>query len=117
MLTGRHLSQANTRTKVMMKHGLEPVPHVRDLDPELPPAADDVVARAMAKERSGRFPTCWVSGLLVGLNGSGEPLPVLTAASTSTPGLAATRVPPPDDPQPKGPQLPLRRRRSIPTRS
>lgn len=57
MLTGRQPYRANTPTKVMMKHVLEPVPHIREVDPELPAAADDIVARAMAKERSRRYPT------------------------------------------------------------
>jgi serine/threonine protein kinase len=57
MLTGQQPYQANTPAKVMMKHVLEPVRHVRDLEPRLSAAVDGVVARAMAKERSGRFGT------------------------------------------------------------
>jgi serine/threonine protein kinase len=57
MLTGEQPYQATTPTKVMMKHVLDPVPHVRDLDPGLSSEADEIVARGMAKERSARFPT------------------------------------------------------------
>jgi hypothetical protein len=57
MLTGQQPYRANTPTKVMMKHVLEPVPHMRDLEPALPSAADEIVARAMSKERNSRFAT------------------------------------------------------------
>jgi hypothetical protein len=39
----------------MMKHVLDPVPRIRDVDPRLPPGADEVIARAMAKDRRERY--------------------------------------------------------------
>jgi serine/threonine protein kinase len=79
MLTGQQPYRANTPTRVMMKHVLEPVPHVRDLDPALPPAVDQVVARTMAKERSGRFPTAGrlADALVELLEGAPRPVAVL----------------------------------------
>jgi serine/threonine-protein kinase len=57
MLTGQQPFIADTPTKLMMKHVLEPVPRIRDVDPRLPPGADDVIARAMAKDRRERYGT------------------------------------------------------------
>jgi len=55
MLTGKQPYTADTPTKLMMKHVLEPVPHLRDLDPAQLSAADQIVAQAMAKDREQRF--------------------------------------------------------------
>ena len=55
MLTAKQPYTADTPTKLMMKHVLEPVPHLRDLDPTQLPAADQIVAQAMAKDREERF--------------------------------------------------------------
>ncbi|MGH2620009.1 MAG: protein kinase domain-containing protein [Anaerolineales bacterium] len=57
MLTGKQPYQADTPTKLMMKHVLDPVPRIRDFDPRLPEGADEVVGRAMAKARQARFAT------------------------------------------------------------
>jgi len=57
MLTGKQPYQADTPTKLMMKHVLDPVPRIRDFDPRLPEGADEVVGRAMAKDRQARFAT------------------------------------------------------------
>jgi len=57
MLTGKQPYQADTPTKLMMKHVLDPVPRIRDFDPRLPEGADAVVGRAMAKDRQERFAT------------------------------------------------------------
>lgn len=79
MLTGQQPYRANTPTKVMMKHVLEPVPHVRDLNLRLPQAIDEVVARAMAKERSRRFTTAGglTEAYLGLLDGAARPVSVL----------------------------------------
>ena len=55
MLTGQQPFTADTPTKLMMKHVLDPVPRIRDVDPRLPPGADEVIARAMAKDRRERY--------------------------------------------------------------
>ena len=55
MLTGKQPYTADTPAKLMMKHVLEPVPHIRDLDSNQLPAADQIVAQAMAKDRDERF--------------------------------------------------------------
>jgi serine/threonine-protein kinase len=55
MLTGQQPFSADTPTKLMMKHVLEPVPRIRDVDPRLPSGADEVIAKALAKDRRQRY--------------------------------------------------------------
>ncbi len=57
MLTGQLPYQADTPTKTMMMHLLEPVPHIKEKKSELPIGIDDVIAKAMAKEPGDRFAT------------------------------------------------------------
>jgi len=55
MLTGHLPYEADTPAKMMMKHILEPVPQILSNRPDLPPEAEEVVSRALAKERDQRF--------------------------------------------------------------
>ena len=57
MLTGKQPYYAETPTKVMMKHVLDPVPNVLDLKPDLAQGCQTIIARAMAKERDDRYAT------------------------------------------------------------
>lgn len=57
MLTGKHPYQTNTPIAVAVKHIFEPVPHILDMVPSLPIEVQEVIGRAMAKERGGRFVT------------------------------------------------------------
>jgi hypothetical protein len=57
MLTGKAPYQANTPSRVMMMHVLEPVPRIISLNPDLSPAVEAIIACAMAKEPSQRYPT------------------------------------------------------------
>lgn len=55
MLTGHLPYEADTPAKMMMKHILEPVPQILKNRPDLPPEAEQVVGKALAKERDERF--------------------------------------------------------------
>lgn len=55
MLSGQQPYSADTPAKVMMKHVLDPVPRLRDLDPELLPDANRIIKRALAKDREERY--------------------------------------------------------------
>jgi hypothetical protein len=57
LLTGEQPYEAESSTQQMMAHVLEPVPDVLEANPELPPAAQDVIDKAMAKEPDERYTT------------------------------------------------------------
>lgn len=57
MLTGRKPYRADTPVKQMMAHVLNPIPHIREFKPELPDGFEEVMQRALAKERNERFST------------------------------------------------------------
>ncbi len=57
MLTGRKPYRADTPVKQMMAHVLNPIPHIRELKPDLPDGFEEVIQRVLAKEREERFNT------------------------------------------------------------
>ncbi len=57
MLTGRLPYESDTPMGVIVKHITEPVPQILSANPDLPPAIETVIARAMAKDREDRFAT------------------------------------------------------------
>jgi len=57
MLSGVQPYQATTPMAVVLKHVTEPIPHILDNNPNLPPSLEPVIERAMAKNREGRFAT------------------------------------------------------------
>ncbi len=54
MLTGERPFAAESPAMVLVKQMTEPVPHIREVKPDLPPSYDDVVARTLAKEPEDR---------------------------------------------------------------
>ena len=83
MLTGRKPFRADTPVKQMMAHVLNPIPHIRELKPELPDEFETVIQRVLAKERNERFGTAAeltqaISQTLPGL----APLPLLPEGFT-----------------------------------
>lgn len=57
MLTGHRPYEDKTPTKVMMKHIIDPVPDIRQVNPELPQGVEEVINRTMAKEPDERYTT------------------------------------------------------------
>jgi hypothetical protein len=57
-LTGRPPFTADSNQALIFAHLQAPPPSVRAARPELPPAIDAVVARALAKDPAARFPSC-----------------------------------------------------------
>ncbi len=57
LITEQPPFDADTPLAVMYMHVREPIPSVTEIDPTLPAAIDDVIARAMAKDPEDRFPT------------------------------------------------------------
>jgi serine/threonine protein kinase len=57
MLTGQLPYEAETPTGQLIKHLTEPVPSILRRRPDLPPACEEIIARAMAKLPSARYAT------------------------------------------------------------
>jgi serine/threonine-protein kinase len=57
LLTGTQPYHGDTPMSVVVKHITDPVPHILDVKPDLPPAIEAVIEKAMAKDRDERFPT------------------------------------------------------------
>ena len=57
MLTGRQPYEADTPMGVAIKHITEPVPHILDANPNLPYEIEEVIQKAMAKDRDDRYAT------------------------------------------------------------
>ncbi len=57
MLTGRRPFEDTTPTKVMMKHIIDPVPAIREVNPDLPEGVDELINRSLAKEPTDRYTT------------------------------------------------------------
>lgn len=55
MLTGHTPYDADTPARMMMKHVMDPVPEILSVRPDLPPACNEIINKAMAKERDERF--------------------------------------------------------------
>ena len=57
LLTGQQPYHGDTPMSVVVKHITDPVPRILDVMPDLPPAIEAVIDKAMAKDRDARFPT------------------------------------------------------------
>ena len=119
MLTGQAPYQADTPTKVMMMHVLEPVPNLGSWRSDLPGELDAVIAKAMAKQPEERFSTSsefaaafetaahteplaatMISGqgatMVAGLRHYPTPAPAIALPRAApAPGAYAPRTPPP----------------------
>lgn len=86
LLTGRAPYEDLRGPAMLMAHVLQPIPRPSHIVVGLPPAIDDVIAVAMAKDPAARFPT---AGALAGAARaalSGQPLP------QAPPGGPETRI-------------------------
>src|SRR3954464_5428307 len=96
--------------EVLYAHIQDPPPRVSAARPDLPPALDDVVAKAMAKKPDDRFPTCSAfidaARLIVGEPPSAPPPPPPPPPGVPVPPAAAAAPPPPPPPPPGPPPLP-----------
>lgn len=57
MMTGRQPYQADTPLALALKHLTEPVPHILEINPDLPAWMEKVISSAMAKNPADRFAT------------------------------------------------------------
>ncbi len=88
MLAGRLPFQADTPYATVMAHINEPVPSARNLNPHIPPAVDQVLAKAMAKSPEQRYQS--VAELMIALENAiygplGAPYEPARASSRALP--------------------------------
>jgi serine/threonine-protein kinase len=57
LLTGQQPYYGDTPMSVVVKHITDRVPNILDIKPDLPPAIEAIIEKAMAKNRDERFPT------------------------------------------------------------
>ena len=57
MLTGKQPYEADTPMAVAIKHITDPVPRILTANPNLPTGMDAIIQKAMAKNKSDRYPT------------------------------------------------------------
>jgi len=57
MLTGKQPYEADTPMGVAIKHITDPVPHILDANPNLPYDIEEIIQKAMAKDRDDRYTT------------------------------------------------------------
>ena len=55
LLTGRKPYIGDTPLATAMRHGTDPTPRVRDLNPSVPIVLDEIIAKAMSKDPSARY--------------------------------------------------------------
>jgi len=55
LLTGQQPYHGDTPMSVVVKHITDPVPHILDVKPDLPPDIEVIIDKAMAKDRNERF--------------------------------------------------------------
>ncbi len=55
MLTGRQPYEGDTPMSVVVKHITQPPPHILDVRPDLPPAIETIIEKAMAKRKEERY--------------------------------------------------------------
>ena len=57
LLTGQQPYHGDTPMSVVIKQITDPIPHILDVMPDLPPAIETVIEKAMAKDREERYST------------------------------------------------------------
>lgn len=72
MLTGKLPYQANTPLGIVFKHVTEPIPHILDVNPNLPDAIEAVMEKVLAKNRDDRFSSAMDFSVALGALVRGE---------------------------------------------
>jgi streptogramin lyase len=98
-LTGRPPFQRENEAALVYAHLLTPPPRVTEIRPDLPPAIDAVVARALAKPPDDRFPSC---SELVAASASALGVHVDGSTGTVASGAGGSVPAPPGRPSAKG---------------
>jgi tRNA A-37 threonylcarbamoyl transferase component Bud32 len=91
MLTGRQPYEADTPMAVVVKHITDPVPHILDVNPNLPAELEQVIERAMAKNRDERYLTAKEFAQALTAVAHGES-PTFTPSKTTRTGQPAEKT-------------------------
>lgn len=91
MLTGRQPYEADTPMAVVVKHITDPVPHILDVNPNLPAELEQVIERAMAKNRDERYPNAKEFAQALTAVARGES-PTFTPSKTTRTGQPAEKT-------------------------
>jgi pSer/pThr/pTyr-binding forkhead associated (FHA) protein/predicted Ser/Thr protein kinase len=109
-LTGQPPFPKERDVEVLYAHIQDPPPRVSAVRPDLPPALDDVIVKAMAKKPEDRFPTCSAfidaARTIVGEPAPAPGPPPPPPVGVPVPPAAAGGPPPPPPPPPGPPPLP-----------
>jgi len=81
MLSGKPPYKADTPMGVAVKHITEPVPNIRDTQPNLPPAVENIIKKVMAKDKARRFDSCAELAAALSAVSRGESLEATTLRS------------------------------------
>ena len=102
-LTGQPPFPGGSGEAVLLAHLESPPPRVTTFRPDLPPAIDQVLANAMAKAPTDRFPSCraFITAARQALTHPSPPGP--PASHPPTPGAPAPNSPTPGAPAPNSP--------------
>lgn len=89
MVTGRLPYTGDTPIAVILKHINDPIPSVRDYNPNLPEALDTILEKALAKNPSERYQTGMelAQALLTQVNASAQPIRLKMAAQETIAGI------------------------------
>ncbi|MGZ4257315.1 MAG: protein kinase domain-containing protein [Gaiellaceae bacterium] len=98
-LTGKKPFARDTDVAVMYAHLRDDPPSASELRPELPASVDAVLARALAKEEGGRYPTCreLIQDLRTSLGGLAPATPPPAPTAVAEPAVM-TNLPVPPTP-------------------
>jgi hypothetical protein len=106
ILTGRRPFQADSIQTLFFRIMADPPEQVHEVNPTLPAAASEVMARGLAKEPSQRYPTCveFVTELLAACDKNPEWSPLSRKGLTSSGATPARTTRPPSVSAPAPPQ-------------
>lgn len=92
MLSGRPPFEADSAMTLMMMHLNDPVPDIRDLQPQAPPEMVALIGKAMAKDRNQRFQSAaQLAAALRGLDSSPRAAAPASVAAPAA-GVDATHI-------------------------
>jgi serine/threonine protein kinase len=96
MLTGQQPYHGDTPMNVVVKQITNPVPHILDVRPDLPPDIGVIIEKAMAKDPNVRFQSTKSLSDALNAVARGESLSLRTAESTlvTSPRIVAATTPP-----------------------